>query len=617
LEENKEKMKNNILFLIKLYGSLVILFLLEKPLFILFNNTDQTLRIKDYYEVMSHGLSLDLAVAAYITAIPALLVFISLIYSFQFKKLIRPYYYLIALLVAILFIVDTSLYSFWHFKLDATIFLYLDSPADAMASVSTLYLLIRTILIILFTAGIIYMFIAVTPVKIKETSFFMRNKIGIKIANILMMLLVFLGLFWAIRGGFKESTTNVGQVYYSENQFLNHSAVNPIFSLLSSISKSKAYEKQFNFFDEKKKERLFKTLYKPLHGTTPEILKTKRPNLLIILFESFGAGFVEAVGGEHDVTPNYNRLAKEGILFTQCYANSFRTDRGLVAALSGHLGYPTASIMKMPIKSKTLPSIASSLVKEGYKTDFLYGGDINFTNTKGYLLSTGYQHLTSDKDFPSYQKTTKWGAHDEYTFQHLYEMLTQRKQQPWMTSYLTLSSHEPFDVPYHRLKEKIPNAVAYTDYCFGQFIEKLKKSPLWDNLLIVCVSDHGFYYPRTAPSTRPDYFHIPILWLGGAIKAPMKINKIINQTDLSATLLQQLGITHDSFMYSRDVLNSDYTYPFAYYAYNNGMTFIDSTGVTTYDNNANKIIYNTSVNKDRLDKAKAILQMSYDDLGAR
>lgn len=611
-------MKNNLLFIVRLYISLVVLFVLEKPLFILYNSVAHQVHLTDYFQVIIHGLSLDLAVAAYIIAIPTLLVLFSIIYKLPLRNILRPYYIIVAFTLVLIFIVDTSLYDFWHFKLDGTIFFYLASPRDAMASVFTSYLVFRSLIIVFITYLVALFLLKITPLKVEECSFFSENIIFKKVGNTFMMFFVFALLFWAIRGGFEESTTNVGQVYYSDNQFLNHSAVNPVFSLLSSIGKSKAYEKQFDFFTEKKKEKIFDQLYSPLKGKTPQIIKTKRPNILIILFESFGAGFINAIGGLPDVTPNYNRLSNEGILFTHCYANSFRTDRGMVAALSGHLGYPTASIMKMPIKSRTLPSIASSLVKRGYKTDFLYGGDINFTNTKGYLLSTGYQNLTWDKDFPSKEKTTKWGAHDEFTFNYLYDMLTKRKEKPWMTTFLTLSSHEPFDVPYHRLKEKIPNAVAYTDACFGEFIKKIKKTPLWNNLLIVCVSDHGYYYPRIEASTRPPYFHIPILWLGGAIKAPMKMDKIINQTDLSATLLQQLGIEHNSFMYSRDVLNSDYTYPFAYYAYNNGMTFIDSTGVTTYDNNANKTIYySPNSNKNRLNKAKAILQKSYDDLGSR
>lgn len=160
--------------------------------------------------------------------------------------------------------------------------------------------------------------------------------------------------------------------------------------------------------------------------------------------------------------------------------------------------------MKIPAKSRTLPSIAEELVKAGYKTDFLYGGDINFTNMKSYLLSKGYQRLTADKDFSLAEQTSNaWGVNDDITFEYLYNQLKDRKETPWHTAFLTLSSHEPFEVPYHRLDEQIPNAFAFTDDCLGKFIEKLKQTPVWKDLLVICLPDHGFYYPREGLNTSP------------------------------------------------------------------------------------------------------------------
>ena len=96
-----------------------------------------------------------------------------------------------------------------------------------------------------------------------------------------------------------------------------------------------------------------------------------------------------------------------------------------------------------------------------YRTDFLYGGDINFTNMKSYLLGSGYQHLTADIDFPSSQRQNAWGVNDDITFDYLYDQLIGRKESPWHTAFLTLSSHEPFEVPFHKLEEARPNAFAF------------------------------------------------------------------------------------------------------------------------------------------------------------
>ena len=606
-------MKKRIIYLVSYFLLLFLLLVCQKPFFMLYNGAwSKGLSFSDYIQVMWHGASLDATVAGYFTALPLLLVWVSVwLKRVPLKKLLLPYYILTAFLLAVTFVVDMGLYPFWGFKLDASIFLYLDSPEEAFASVSAGFILLRVMAILLLVVGYVWLMIKVTPTCLKTV----KHRIGVT-GGILLLGGV---LFIIIRGGLTESTSNVGQVYFSNNQFLNHSAVNPCFSLLSSAGKSKDYAAEFDFFDEEQRKVLFQGLYDSV-GHTEQVLKTIRPNILIVLWEGLGSAFVEPLGGLPDVTPHLNRLTEEGIFFTNCYANSYRTDRGVVSALSGYLGLPTASIMKIPAKSRTLPAISEELVNAGYTTDFLYGGDINFTNMKSYLLSKGYQRLIANTHFSlAEQRSNAWGVNDDITFEHLYNFLKGRKDdKPWMTTFLTLSSHEPFEVPYNRLSEQIPNAFAYTDECFGTFIEKLKRTPVWDNLLIICLPDHGFRYPKASVDRGGEFSHIPMLWLGGAVKQPLKVDCIMNQTDMAATLLAQMGLDHSMFTFSRNVLSEDYTYPFAFHAYGSGFSFRDSTGVSAYDTKADRISYEyPASSEERLNRGKAILQTVYDDLGAR
>lgn len=608
-------MKKRIAYISLYFFTVLLIFILQKPLFMLYNGSiEKGFGFADYMQVMVHGASLDAATAGYLTAFPFLLVLISIWFrKFPLKKILYGYYILAAALISIIFVVDMALYTFWGFKLDASVFLYIDSPKEALASVSVGFILLRVLAILLLIALNSWVLLKITPSVLTAT----RKRI----AGTAGMLLLGGVLFIIIRGGVTESTSNIGQVYFSNEPFLNHSAVNPDFSLLSSMGKSQDFASEFNFFDEEKRAALFDGLYPTTDGDSIiQVLNTKRPNILIILMEGFGGAFVEPLGGLPDVTPHFNRLSKEGIFFTNCYANSFRTDRGTVCTFSGYLGLPTASVMKIPAKSRTLPAIAEGLSKAGYKTDFLYGGDINFTNMKSYLLSTGYQRLTANTDFSlAEQISNAWGVNDDITFEYLYNQLRNRKEEgPWHTAFLTLSSHEPFEVPYHRLEDKIPNAFAYTDECLGKFVDRLKQTPAWKDLLVICLPDHGFYYPREGSNAMPRFYHIPLLWLGGAVKQPMQVDKIMNQTDLAATLLGQLGLEHTAFTFSRNVLGSDYKYPFAFYSFNNGFSFRDSTGVTVFDNNSGSILFDEpEADESRLDKGKAILQTVYDDLGNR
>ena len=608
-------MKKRIAYISLYFFTVLLIFILQKPLFMLYNGSiEKGFGFADYMQVMVHGASLDAATAGYLTAFPFLLVLISIWFrKFPLKKILYGYYILAAALISIIFVVDMALYTFWGFKLDASVFLYIDSPKEALASVSVGFILLRVLAILLLIALNSWVLLKITPSVLNAT----RKRI----AGTAGMLLLGGVLFVIIRGGVTESTSNIGQVYFSNEPFLNHSAVNPDFSLLSSMGKSQDFASEFNFFDEEKRAALFDGLYPTTDGDSIiQVLNTKRPNILIILMEGFGGAFVEPLGGLPDVTPHFNRLSKEGVFFTNCYANSFRTDRGTVCTFSGYLGLPTASVMKIPAKSRTLPAIAEGLSKAGYKTDFLYGGDINFTNMKSYLLSTGYQRLTANTDFSLAEQTSNaWGVNDDITFEYLYNQLRNRKEEgPWHTAFLTLSSHEPFEVPYHRLEDKIPNAFAYTDECLGKFIDRLKQTPAWKDLLVICLPDHGFYYPREGSNAMPRFYHIPLLWLGGAVKQPMQVDKIMNQTDLAATLLGQLGLEHTAFTFSRNVLGSDYKYPFVFYSFNNGFSFRDSTGVTVFDNNSGSILFDEpEADESRLDKGKAILQTVYDDLGNR
>ena len=608
-------MKKRIAYISLYFFTVLLIFILQKPLFMLYNGSiEKGFGFADYMQVMIHGASLDAATAGYLTAFPFLLVLISIWFrKFPLKKILYGYYILAAALISIIFVVDMALYTFWGFKLDASVFLYIDSPKEALASVSVGFILLRVLAILLLIALNSWVLLKITPSVLNAT----RKRI----AGTAGMLLLGGVLFIIIRGGVTESTSNIGQVYFSNEPFLNHSAVNPDFSLLSSMGKSQDFASEFNFFDEEKRAALFDGLYPTTDGDSIiQVLNTKRPNILIILMEGFGGAFVEPLGGLPDVTPHFNRLSKEGVFFTNCYANSFRTDRGTVCTFSGYLGLPTASVMKIPAKSRTLPAIAEGLSKAGYKTDFLYGGDINFTNMKSYLLSTGYQRLTANTDFSLAEQTSNaWGVNDDITFEYLYNQLRNRKEEgPWHTAFLTLSSHEPFEVPYHRLEDKIPNAFAYTDEFLCKFVDRLKQTPAWKDLLVICLPDHGFYYPREGSNAMPRFYHIPLLWLGGAVKQPMQVDKIMNQTDLAATLLGQLGLEHTAFTFSRNVLGSDYKYPFAFYSFNNGFSFRDSTGVTVFDNNSGSILFDEpEADESRLDKGKAILQTVYDDLGNR
>ena len=609
-------MKKRVLFLFACFITFILVFALQKPVFMLYNHASGGgLSISDYLQVMVHGLQLDATVAGYLTVIPLLLTLLSVwIPGRYITFILKGYFFIVACIISLIFVVDIALYPYWGFRLDATPLFYLQSPSDALASAPASTLILQTLVFVVYTYGIFW------ALKRFVLPLMPEQYVKKMFSNSVQLVLLGGILFIPIRGGVTTSTANVGMVYFSKNQFLNHSAINPCFSFLASLSKQQDFAAQYNYFSESQRSKIFKKLTnQPQGDSIPELLTTKNPNIILILMESFSANAIEVLGGEAGVTPNINRLSKEGILFSNMYANSFRTDRGIVAVLNGYLAQPTTSIMKYPAKSQTLPSIAKSLQKKGYTSDILYGGDINFTNMQSYFFSSGYSKVTADRDFPLKSRLSKWGANDDITFAHLYQSMTDNsRKEPFFSTFLTLSSHEPFEVPYNRLKDPYLNSVAFTDSCLGDFIDKLKKLPLWNNTLIVLVSDHGFRYPASVKEHDPKRYHIPMLWLGGAIKEPRVIANYGNQTDLAATLLYQLDLPHKEFTFSNNMVDSLQP-AYAFYSYNNGFGFIDTTGVSVYDCESEKplIIKPEAGNEIRLNNGKALLQTLYDDLGSR
>lgn len=611
-------LKKSIIYLLSHLMLCIGIFLfIQKPIFLLYNwgCGGSSCTLTDWAAIYRHGLPLDVATAGYLTVIPFLIIGLYLFLPrFSPRKPLIGYNIAIAFLLSAVTLADVSLYEFWEFKLDATVFMYLNDPKNAFASVSFSYILLRVTAIIVLAAA--YFFILAMPVyKIK---FGHAGKS--KRFPALICLAVFGGCLFCMIRGLRIWPNTPGRAFYSKTAFHNHSALNPLFNIAYTSLKAENFSKQFRFFTEEERAEIYDSIL-PRKGnafpayTTECLLKTTRPNILFIVLEGFGAVFIENLGGMKGIAPNIDRISEEAISFTRCYCNSFRTDRGIVSILSGYPAQPTTSIMRYSHKIQSLPGLPKTLKSYGYRTQALYASDMTFFNMADYFISAGHDKLISQDSFPASDRTCKWGVPDHIAFNWLYRDIQQKYGQgkePWYTTFLTISSHAPFDVPYHRLADEKFNAFAYTDSCFGDFIDRLKNTPAWDNLLIVCTADHGFNHQEIA---SPDFPHIPLLLLGGAIKDTRRIDRLISQTDLAATVLAQLNIPYEEFTFSRDVMSDSYTYPFAFNTFNNGFIFRDSTGCTVYDNTAGKALYGED--KAREERGKAILQTLYNDLGKR
>lgn len=608
-------MKQRIYLFFKTYCLFVLLAAVLKVVFMLcYPSIYEAFPLSQWLRVVGHGLILDFSIAGYLTALPGLLLLASVWLGARItRKVASAYFTLISVVLALIWISDIVLYGYWGFRLDTTPLFYLNSPKSALASAQTGQLIGGTIAILATIAGLIALFryLILKGWKRLEPT---RRK---PLPAIVLFLLTAL-LFIPIRGGFTVSTMNVGKVYFSEKMELNHAAINPCFSFLDALTRDKAFDQQYRFFDEPQAAALFQELQEttPADSITP-LFTVERPNIIFIVLESFMSKVVEPLGGIPNVATTLNRLCGEGVLFDHLYANSFRTDRGLVSIFSGYPAQPTTSIMKYPAKSQHLPSIPKSLKENGYDLSFFYGGDADFTNMRSYFVSMGIDRILSDKDFPLKDRMMKWGAHDEFVFRKLSDDLKTEQKEPFCKILLTLSSHEPFEVPFHRLDQEYLNSVAYTDSCLGVFIDEFKQSKYWDNTVIVLVPDHAMRYPYDISNASPERYQIPMLFVGGAIQEPRTVETIGSQIDLAATLLTQLGIERSEYIFSKDLLNPRSPH-FAFYTFKDGFGFITPEGKAIFDCEADQPFdeYGATDNT-HLDQGKALLQSLYNDLEKR
>ena len=567
----------------------LIYFLLARLLFMVYNiSLFKTLSLTDWLGAFYYGFKLDLSVTAYFLTVAALVFaidnFIRSRVSIVFLQLING---LFLFLSTVIVVVDIELYRNWGYRMEVTPLVFLKNPGEAAASTNTgIYLLLIALLLGL---GI-------------STYYVFRNFVFQKIFCLKkgpwyysLVYLVIIGLMIIpARGGFGLAPINHRSVYFSNQISANHAALNVVWNFSESIVNYEKNKKVKLFIPEVEAEQIVNTLCEESNGKNVRVLCTQRPNILILILESFTSNVIEVFGGEAGLTPNLNSLAEEGIMFEHIYAAGTRSDKGLVGIMAGLPSTEKSSIMLNARKSESLPSLVRILRNEGYSSKFYYGGDLDFFNLRSFIFNIGFEESTSEDSFRLSDKKSSWGVPDHILFDTLLQDLKKVKE-PFVKIAFTLSSHEPFDVPYESkymgrfLPDKFRNSVMYTDHCLGWFIDEAKKQQWWDSTLVVFIADHGSRLPLRLDDHEEKRFRIPMLWLGGALEVQdTVISKFGNQTDLLATILGQMGLDYSEFRFSKNLLAN--TREFAFYNFSNGFGFLMPGGYVVWDHGARMYI---------------------------
>ncbi|MBO0357824.1 LTA synthase family protein [Hymenobacter sp. BT186] len=619
-------MKNRFSFQWRYFLFWLIFFVVAKSLFLVYHFTKSaTLPAGTLAGIFGYGLRLDASATAYLSVVPFVLFTLGSLVGprFPLAALVKSYTAVAGLLVALLTVADLELYRTWGFRLDATPLQYLDSPAEMAASAGSAPLLVLGLALAgLVVAGILLYNKVVGAIPALPAGF---GRGRAALAGLLYTALLVVPL----RGGVQQIPVNQSDVYFAAVPFANHAAVNVPWNVANSLRLRDTNTGRYRFMADSVATRLVEPLYTyatPTADTaTHNLLRTSRPNVVFIILESFTSKLVGSVGGEAGVTPNLDSLARTGVLFNNIYAAGDRSQKGLVALLSGFPNQPNTSIIKYPRKTEQLPHLCQSLKPAGYRSSYYYGGELAFANMKSYLVTAGYERFTERNDFAKREQNSKWGAHDHVLFDRVLRDL-RTQPQPFFSTIFTLSSHEPFDIPIAR---KFPgttetalfrNSVYYTDWALGRFLREARQQPWYDNTLLVLVADHGHHLPGDDNVEDPAKFRIPLVLAGGALRPEARgrvVTGIGSQTDVAATLLAQLQLPASTYRWSRDLLRP-VQQPAAFYCYTDGFGFVSPAGILTFDNVSRRPTSPTAgLPAAQLKQGQAYQQLSYEDYLAK
>ena len=592
-------MRARLSFLIRYYLFWVVLFAAARLLFMLYYHSRTTaLGPSIAAGAMLHGLRMDLSAAGYLTAIPALLLTASAWSSLEsVRRIIAVYSWVAIAVVSLLTVGDLGIFEAWGFRLDATPLQFIGTPHEMLISTESAPILSLALILLSFTIVAAFLFrLVVRPDALNDADARRGSRAFPRgIADFVVMLLATALLVIPIRGGLQWTPLNQSSVYFSSDEFANQAALNVEWNFVRSLTYGRKAPESNPYTGVSASEARSVVDSLVAVGSAPpaSLLRISRPNVILLIWESLTAKVVGRLGGVSGVTPELDSLSREGILFDSLYASGDRSAQGLVAILSGFPTLPHVQIMNTPHKAATLPSLSSSLDDAGYTTSFYYGGELAFANIKAYLINARFDRIIGEEAFAKSDRNSKWGAHDHVVLGRLLSDVPALPR-PFFTTIFTLSSHEPFEIPSaprfpgSDVESEFLSAHAYTDSSVGDFIRAAQSEPWWDSTLVVIVGDHGHPLPRVHPTDGEEAsarYHIPMLWLGGALAVrDTVVHRIGSQTDLAPTLLDQLHFSSDGYHWGRDLFATGGDgASFAYFSYHDGFGFVDQRGRLVYD----------------------------------
>jgi len=593
----------------------LLVFFVGRLIFLVYNYYDVLeVPFSEILLVFVNGIRMDVSALSYFSPIVLLLLYLYYISQKRFilislKVLMGIIFYLYFSIV----IAELPIYNEWQTKLNSKAISYLANMSEVWRT-ATWGQIMATFTIVPFLTFL---------------SVFLSHKYFRKLSNIRVSywrssIVLFLALgfgFVGARGGFYQIPLSVSGVFFSSNRTINFATTNSFWSLGYGYYKESRYDDKhkYKFFTEQKVEEILKD-YQSSSDSTISILKTKNPNIILVLFESWSGDLVDTLDQSYGIMSNWRAIRKESLNFSRCYATGRHSEEGMLAVFAGYPSLASSYLMGFTDKNAQLPTITKQLATRNYQQSFFFGGDLGYANIKSFFFQNPFYKINDEMDFPSDYEKGKLGYHDNALYSEMFKE-TKVSKQPFFIGGFTTSTHTPYDVPLEQKKKYTQeengymNSAYFADSCLGDFYNKCKAETWFENTLFIFVSDHSHPTPIKRGYCSPEDHRIVFMLAGGALKDEFRgkdISKIVSQIDIPKTVLNQLRYPTDDFIYSRDVLDSAYI-PFAYFSDKTCQGTISEDGSARYSLIDEKISINKMGEKadSTIAISKALLQKSY------
>lgn len=611
---------------LSLYFFWVLLFDFQRILFS-FHHYDRVFSdgLIEWFKIFIYSIRLDLTMASFLSFIP--IIFLYCYFVFQkkvFANIFKGITLFFLLIVVLIHAGEVNAYNEWNSKLTARVFVNIIHPDEVFRTADfgmVFRFIIYSIIEFLFGLKVLNWLFKID----KEV---IHLQLFQKILILIPILPFVLGLqFLLARGGWQQIPINIDVAYYSENYVLNDLSVNSAYFFTKNFMLYQRGDigQYISKYDTTEIHQILGDFYNYDKNSSIEILKNKRPNLVFVVMESWTANVVgKIIGEENGSTPEFDKLADEGVLFTNIYSASTTSEVGNSTILAGYPALPEIFITMQPAKHRHLKTINQTLKQYDYTAGFYFGGDLKYGNIQSFITDHGFERVHDENDFPKDIKRGKLNYYDEDLFRVFLDEINAQKQ-PFMECAFTGSTHSPYDCPTSKKGNKwtgkdanFMNAVLYSDESIADFIANAKKEPWYDNTLFVFVADHGHTSPVTENPSNNEFYHIPLLFYGNVLKEEVKgivIDKIGSQADIVQTILQQMNIQTEDYPWSKNLLSKDVP-QFAFHAMSRGFGWVTPAGQFTYNFDLKQYPHNTFNNDKTLQterkRCDAFMQLLYE-----